>query len=151
MTAVSDDGGANGQTRPREAARTPVHVRVLAMLDAVARPMTAYQLLDGLRGEGIVAPPTVYRALNRLIAEGRAHRLESLNAFVACSQPSHSGCAGFAICDGCGQVTEFAGEPVVHGLEAWAARHAFRMTRATIEVRGRCAGCGSDGAAAAPR
>jgi Fur family zinc uptake transcriptional regulator len=136
-------------TRQKTAVRPPVHLRILALLGAGGRPMTAYQLLNDLRDEGITAPPTVYRALNRLISEGRAHRLESLNAFVACSRPAHSGCAGFAICDGCGQVTEFTSEPLIAGLATWAAGHAFRMTGATIEVKGRCADCG-DGRTPAP-
>lgn len=134
-------------TREKPAARPPVHLRVLAKLGAGSRPMTAYQLLDDLRDEGITAPPTVYRALNRLIAEGLAHRLETLNAFVACSRPEHGGCAGFAICDRCGRVTEFASGGVADGLAAWAAANAFRMTGAIIEVKGRCGECDAAGEA----
>jgi Fur family zinc uptake transcriptional regulator len=137
-------------TRPKIVDRPPVHLRVMALLGAGGRAMTAYQLLDGLRADGITAPPTVYRALNRLIAEGRAHRLESLNAFVACTRPAHGGCAGFAICDGCGRVTEFTSEPVVDSLAAWAGAHAFRMTGATIEVKGRCGDCSAPAPSPAP-
>jgi hypothetical protein len=65
--------------------------------------MTAYEILDAVRDKGITAPPTVYRALNRLVEEGLAHRVESINAYVACAHSHHSdGAVVFAICDNCG-------------------------------------------------
>ena len=43
---------------------------VLDELRTGGRPLTAYQLLDRLRVHGFQAPPTVYRALERLLALG---------------------------------------------------------------------------------
>ncbi len=57
------------------------------------RPVSAYEIIDSLRDKAILAPQTVYRSLDRLIASGAAHRLESLNAFVACSHAVHKGSA----------------------------------------------------------
>src|ERR1044072_8607725 len=65
------------------------------------RRISAYELIEELRDKASLAPQTVYRSLDRLIAEGQAHRLESLNAFVACCPPSHESTAVFAICDDC--------------------------------------------------
>ena len=71
--------------------------------------MKAYELLDQITQEkaakataGAAAPPTVYRALDFLLANGFIHKLESVNAFVACHHPStaqHS--VPFLICDRC--------------------------------------------------
>ena len=48
----------------------------------------AYDLLAELdRQGGAAKPPTVYRALDFLMAHGLVHRLESLNAYVGCPQP----------------------------------------------------------------
>ena len=58
---------------------------ILGVLSASDAPMTAYQILGQLqKNEPDIAPPTVYRALSALTDQGRAHRLESLKAFVPC-------------------------------------------------------------------
>jgi len=49
-------------------------------------PMSAYQILDSLKAHGLNAPLQVYRALDKLVHLGLVHRLESINAFVACQQ-----------------------------------------------------------------
>ena len=70
---------------------------IMEALRGIGQPVSAYQLIEELRGKAILAPQSVYRSLDRLIADGLAHRLESLNAFVACRHPSHRGAAIFAI------------------------------------------------------
>tara|TARA_Y100001934_G_scaffold28812_1_gene31480 strand:+ start:1937 stop:2353 length:417 start_codon:yes stop_codon:yes gene_type:complete len=104
-------------------------------------PVSAYQVLDGLRDAGINAPPTVYRALDQLVARGLAHRVESLNAFVACSHPEHDEESGFAICTDCGSVTEFSGAAVLKALDDIARRQDFALDRTTIELSGQCSSC----------
>ena len=134
--------GENPRMSKRKAgSRPPTQQQVFETLAACPRPLSAYQILDRLRPHGVTAPPTVYRALERLIAEGRAHRLESCNAFVACAHPAHAGRAAFAICDGCGSVTEFETGEAFAALDGWAAAQSFRTLRASIEVSGLCAGC----------
>lgn len=120
---------------------TANHRRVFDALRASDRPLTAYEILDRLRDAGITAPPTVYRALQRLIRDGLAHRLESLNAFVACAHPSHDCAAAFAICDSCGLVTEIADSGLDRHLVAWARQTTFTVDSMTVELRGRCAAC----------
>ncbi|MGD9785321.1 MAG: Fur family transcriptional regulator [Hyphomicrobiaceae bacterium] len=106
------------------------------------RPVSAYELIDTLREEAVLAPQTVYRALGRLIAGGQAHRLESLNAFVACRHERHeTGTAIFAICDTCGSVSEFSCEEAVAALGARARNQRFDVTGMTLELRGRCSAC----------
>jgi Fur family transcriptional regulator, zinc uptake regulator len=115
---------------------------VEALRDA-GRPVSAYEIIDQLRGEVSLAPQTVYRALDRLIAAGTAHRVETLNAFVACAHLSHEGAAVFAICDACGEVTEFEEERAVECLAAWAKKKKFATRAMTLEIRGVCAACGA--------
>ncbi|MBI1649942.1 Fur family transcriptional regulator [Hyphomicrobium sulfonivorans] len=107
----------------------------------VGRPVSAYELIDELRDKASLAPQTVYRALDRLIADGRAHRLESINAFVACRHASHEGTAVFAICSDCGTVTEFDEPAAVERLSGWARKAKFAIERMTLELRGRCREC----------
>jgi Fur family zinc uptake transcriptional regulator len=127
---------------PRETL-TKNQLRVLEKLEASTGPLSAYTLLDQLRGEGFRAPLQVYRALDALIKDGYVHRLESLNAFVACAEPhdhSHSMTA-FAICDTCGQVAEFSDHDVGHQLDEWVGSTGFVAKKAVIEFRGTCAKC----------
>jgi len=121
--------------------------QVLAVLQAEARPLSAYELLNQLQLSGIKAPPTVYRALNQLIDEGRVHRLESINAYVACCRRHHQGMVAFAICRECGTVSEFESADVVHGIQEWADDSGFQVARSTVELHGRCADCGPLGEA----
>lgn len=118
---------------------------IFSALRESGRPVSAYEIIDQLRDQATLAPQTVYRALDRLIAQGSAHRLESLNAFVACCQSDHQheGTAVFAICDDCGTVSEFAEPRAVDALSAWAKRNKYAVRAMTLELRGRCAACTS--------
>jgi len=114
---------------------------IVEALRGVGRPVSAYELIEQVRAKGVSAPPTVYRALQRLIDDGLAHRLESLNAFVACDHPHHVGKAVFAICDSCGTVKEFDSPTAVKSLQTWAGKNDFNIRSMTMEIRGRCGDC----------
>ncbi len=62
---------------------------VLDRLAASPAALTAYDLLDQLRPAGLRAPVQVYRALETLGQRGLIHRIESLNAYVACCGHEH--------------------------------------------------------------
>ena len=116
---------------------------VLDTLAGADGPMTAYGILDQLSGEGMRAPQQVYRAMEKLQDAGLVHRLESLNAFVACR---HDGCAqhetvAFIICDNCGQTSEISDEHLTASLEALTRKRGFSPRTTTIEMRGLCSNC----------
>ena len=116
---------------------------VLDALTGATGPLSAYGILDKVRGEGIRAPLQIYRALDKLVEMGLAHRLESLNAFVACAHAHdhHEGLAAFAICESCGRVDEFADDVVEERLDGWSRSTGFAPERTTIEIRGHCKAC----------
>ena len=116
---------------------------VLSTLTGATGPLSAYGILDLVRGEGIKAPLQIYRALDKLVEMGLAHRLESLNAFVACAhaEAEHTGLAAFAICESCGRVDEFADPIVEERLAGWSQATGFKAERTTIEIRGHCKAC----------
>jgi len=121
---------------------------VLKALDSAEGPLGAYAILDALRDKGFRAPLQVYRALDKLLEFGLVHRLESINAFVACAHPechAHSTIA-FAICEKCGKVSEFGDKDVEGRLESWAKAHNFKASKTTIEIRGRCEKCAEEAA-----
>jgi len=116
---------------------------VLDVLEGSDAPLSAYSILDQLRDEGLKAPLQVYRALDKLLDLGLAHRLESLNAFIACAQPQchRAGLIAFAICESCNQVSEFSDAVVKERLASWADREGFLPSRTTMEIRGTCHAC----------
>ncbi len=116
---------------------------VLGTLNHASGPLSAYDILDKLREAGLRAPLQVYRALDKLVERGLAHRLESLNAFVACADAHchRKGMIAFAICEKCGKVDEFADALIEERLGGWAAAQGFKVERTTMEIRGKCAEC----------
>lgn len=118
---------------------------VFGTLQNAKAPMSAYTILDELRDDGFRAPLQVYRALDKLVEMGFVHRLESLNAFVACDHPEGDphGAIAFAICEECGRVDEFADDEIIQRLAKWAKSEKFRLDKTIIELRGTCETCAS--------
>ena len=116
---------------------------VLELLWASGRPTGAYELIEAvkLRDSRPVGPPTVYRALEFLMAQGLVSRIESLNAYVPCAHPERNHDCLFFICGGCRVSVELE-DPRIGGLLAEdAAVLGFVATRRTVEVQGMCAQC----------
>jgi Fur family zinc uptake transcriptional regulator len=121
--------------------------RVLELIWKSHAPVGAYTLLDRLREEGVRAqPPTVYRALEFLVENGLIHRIESLNAYVGCSEPSERHVGQFLICTGCQSAAELDDAAIGGAIAARAQAIGFSVTRATVEIAGLCPNCRGAGA-----
>ena len=119
-----------------------MQTEVLAVLRRRRGSLTAYDMLAEMREtRPKIAPPTIYRALAALTERGRVHRLESLNAYIACQCEHHPHAAVLSICDDCGIVEESVAPDLLEELSSIAGRSGFAPTRHVIEVRGRCASC----------
>ncbi|WP_312861557.1 Fur family transcriptional regulator [Segnochrobactrum spirostomi] len=117
-----------------------------AVLDALARshkPIGAYEIIEALSANGPPpAPISVYRALAFLTEQGLVHRIERLNAFVACAGThGETNPLVFMICDSCGQVGELAAAAVGIDLTRLTAGTGFVPQSAAIEVTGLCRHC----------
>lgn len=120
---------------------TPLRRRVLELLIDHHGPAKAYDLLPQLNDERTAKPPTIYRALDFLVRMGLAHRIESLNAFVACDVGACARSTIFLICEKCGCAEEFdAGHALVDLSEA-AKKDGFTINRTMIEASGICSIC----------
>lgn len=116
--------------------------QVLESLRQSSTPLSAYDLLDHLRdSHPKIAPPTVYRALAALTSRGSIHRLESLNAYMACQCGSHPQESILSICGDCGSVGEQASPDVLEILSGLAQASGFTPDRHVIEVHGVCGIC----------
>jgi Fur family zinc uptake transcriptional regulator len=115
--------------------------RVLELVCRAERPVGAYEILDKVRDNGRAAPPTVYRALDWLLAQGLVHKLETLHAFIGCTHPEHPHASQFLICGGCGCVTELEDSAIACSLKTAAAETGFQPSRPVVEVLGTCSAC----------
>ncbi len=121
---------------------TPLRRRVLELLIDQPGPAKAYDLLPLLDSETAKAkPPTIYRALDFLVRMGLAHRIESLNAFVACEIGACGRSTMFLICSACGRAEEFDAGHALADLADAAKRDGFSITSTTIEAQGLCGAC----------
>ena len=121
---------------------TPTRRRVLEILLEEHKAMGAYDVLDRLSAEGQGAhPPVAYRALDFLVAHGFAHKIERLNAFVACHHPGEGHRPAFLICRNCEMVAEAHVAPDDGALGACAGAIGFHIERAVIEAEGLCPTC----------
>jgi Fur family zinc uptake transcriptional regulator len=112
---------------------------VLAALIEAKQPLKAYDVVAKLRD---AKPMTVYRALDFLTAEGYAHRIESLNAYVSCAE-SHCRHADsqYLVCDSCGDVTELHSHAIDDYIKKNISASGFKLSRKTLELHGTCNGC----------
>ena len=135
MTEAEEITSRKGQRMTR------IRRKVLRLLLESKAPSKAYDLLANLDGEGAAKPPTVYRALDFLQEVGLAHKIESLNAYVACGHASHSHSAVFLICDTCGRAEELHAVNTASSLETETSNAGFKISQAVIEARGACRQC----------
>lgn len=121
---------------------TPLRADVLRLVANAGQPVKAYDLLAKVsESKAASAPPTIYRALDFLLEHGFIHKLESINAFVACHHPGVLHTVPFLICDRCHRAIEMEDDRVGHLLDEKARGLGFTPRVKTLEVHGLCAGC----------
>jgi Fur family transcriptional regulator, zinc uptake regulator len=135
---------AEAVTRTTGARMTPVRRRVLEILLEEHKALGAYDVLSRLAQEGFGnQPPVAYRALEFLVDQGLAHRIQRLNAFAACVHPGEDHAPAFLICRTCHTVAEAGAGAARLALDAEAERMGFEVERSTIEALGLCPNCRS--------
>ena len=133
---------AQGICARRGTRLTPLRRRVLELILAAEQPVGAYTLLAELQSErGKLGPPTVYRALDFLLAGKLIHKIESVSAFIACADVEHPHESQFMICDDCGATEEIRDEEIVASLRRLGEGRGFAVARQVIEARGLCPAC----------
>jgi Fur family transcriptional regulator, zinc uptake regulator len=126
----------------RGARMTPVRRRVLELILRADQPTKADVLLAKLEQErGKLGPPTLYRALDFLLAHKLIHEVETSNAFVACDDAERSHQSQFVICEDCGATEEIQDDEIVASLRRLGERRGFAVERQVIEARGLCPAC----------
>ena len=116
--------------------------RTLEILLHEHRALGAYEVLERLREAGFGShPPLAYRALDFLVANAFVHRVERLNAFIACAHPGATHTPAFMICRRCDSVAEALATPTRGTLGQAARAVGFRIERTVVEAEGVCPDC----------
>lgn len=122
----------------------PVRRRMLELLLTEHRALGAYDILEFLVKEGPGSQPQVaYRALDFLVQNGLAHRIERLNTYTHLSK-AHA--PAFLICKACQQIAELDGEHVNAVVTVGAGSAGFAVERIAVEIEGICPACIGAGA-----
>lgn len=126
----------------RDVRLTPIREKVLQIIWRSHKPIGAYDILDVLgKTHKSAKPPTVYRALDFLMAEGLIHKIESLNAYLGCVESGGVHTSQFLICRSCGTAEEIVDAKLDSALYAAGKRAGFSVDRKIVEIVGRCASC----------
>lgn len=122
---------------------TKIRRQVLELIWKSHAPIKAYEILEHLHQDNPrAAPPTVYRALEFLSEAGLVHRIESLNAFIGCGDPSsHPHIGQFLICQDCGAVAEINEPNITRALTREANHLGFATDEQIVEIKGLCPQC----------
>lgn len=123
---------------------TPLRRQVLKLIWGNHEAVKAYDLLELLKPfDPSAKPATIYRALDFLLEQGFIHRIESLNAFIGCSDIGRQHELLLLICDRCHTVEERAAVAVMDAVAAEIAAAGFRVRYKAQEIHGLCAACAS--------
>lgn len=121
---------------------TPVRRKVLEILLQKNTAIGAYEILDLLREAGFKnQPPVAYRALEFLVQNGFAHKIEQLNSFIGCMHPGKNHSPAFMICRNCDSVSEEEALTRNFSVSQIASKAGFTVEKAVIEARGLCHSC----------
>ena len=119
---------------------TPQREQVLSLIMRSKKPVTAYELLEGMRQEDkIPAPRTVYRALGFLQEQGLFHKRGGLQSFVGCNPLELPHAGQFLICTDGGEVNEVCNHEWDESLNVVEKNQGFSLQPPGIELWGRCA------------
>ena len=122
---------------------TDLRRRVFVEIAGSHHAVGAYDVLARLAVSGDrLAPISVYRAIDALLAAGCIHRLESRNAFFACHTGQlHTRKPVVLVCTPCGRVAEMGGDEVLDALDRLLTANGFEAEQTVVEVAGCCADC----------
>ena len=115
---------------------------VLELLLAGHRPLGVYEIMKQFDWKGRrPAPSQIYRALEFLESIGLVHRIESCNAYLACSRPGRHRCTIFLVCEQCKTVAEVEAARMQDAITDLARHSGFELHSQVIEARGLCPEC----------
>jgi len=135
---------ADAHCRARGSRLTNQRKEVLELLLLRGGSAKAYDLQDDMRARhGRVAPSTVYRALEFLMAQHLVHRVDALNTFIVCNAEHIAHHPLLLVCSNCEGVTELQDDAIYKTVQRSLRQAGAGFVESEIEVKGICSKCGS--------
>ncbi|QCC85141.1 transcriptional repressor [Desulfovibrio desulfuricans] len=129
---------------------TRLRRQVLSYLLETRQPVKAYDILDALRNNSpkALTPASVYRSLEFLLQAGLVHRVETLNAFVACAETCNKphDPVFMLVCPGCRKSREINDPDLYQTIFSTMQQRGFQLQGDTVELTGLCPGCAATSA-----
>jgi len=117
-------------------------VRVLEALLQDHRAASAYEIVERVAESGKrLQPVQVYRALDTLMEMGLAHRVQSINAYVACTTEEACHNPQLLFCSSCKRVAELASDTISALISKTAKQSQFKLNYGLVELVGLCPDC----------
>ncbi len=102
----------------------------------------AYDILSQMRKKNpSTEPPTVYRALDFLMANNFIHKINSLNSYVTCYHLVDEGFCFFLICSKCGSIQESLDSKFSDLILSSVKKNKFLLQKSSLEIEGICFKC----------
>ena len=121
---------------------TPIRKKVLEIISSNHKPSRAYDLLAKLRDAGLSdKPPTIYRALDFLIENKIVHKLNTINAYVACFDEESEEISCFLICEMCQEIEEFHNKNLSKVLTNIGKKRGITIKNLNLEIGFKCQEC----------
>lgn len=107
------------------------------------KPLGAYEILERVKVKGINGPPTIYRALDKLIKLGIAHRIASTHTYMMCKQGKehHGESIVLTVCNSCDNVDEIPNKALHDAFNHIRQSNGFRIHNEVVELVGTCRSC----------
>ncbi|MBL4599705.1 MAG: transcriptional repressor [Rhizobiaceae bacterium] len=117
-------------------------VRVLEALLQDHKAVSAYDIVDRINDTGKrLQAVQVYRALDSLMELGLVHRVQSANAYIACTIEDECRNPQLLFCSSCKRVAELASESISALISKTAKQSHFKLEQGLVELVGLCPDC----------
>jgi Fur family zinc uptake transcriptional regulator len=133
---------AAAECKARGVVWSSIRREVLSLLIQHDQGLKAYDLLEEIKkNRSNATPPTVYRALDFLVAQGFVHKLELVSKYVVCRHESHDVPGLFMVCARCRQVSDLEDNALATQLSARVGLAGHRLHSSDIEISTICPAC----------
>ncbi len=155
--AQADKQRIIAQAKAQGAQITALREQVLELALQQEGVIKAYTVLAQMqqRSDGVVAPPTAYRALDFWAEQGVLHKVAAVNGYVLCSHArhdcaeechshdelAHHDSAFILVCTECGAVDEQTLSREWSALRAGVAASGFKLKEEHVVLTGICSKC----------
>ena len=121
---------------------TDLRRNIFELLVKAEKPLKAYDIVEKMRDLGKrMHPTTIYRILDFLTSNGLVHRVDALNAYIACTKNHGDHPSLLFICSNCSKTAEID-DPVLCGsIHENLVKLGMSYNNSCIEVKGQCEHC----------